>query len=118
MNEMYHMCPKYERAATLLGKRWTGLILRVLGQGPMSFSQIAKAIDRISDRVLAERLKELEMRGVVQRRVFPTTPVRVEYSLTRKGSDLQYVLDALQVWAEQWEGDEGSKFDQSSNFHS
>ncbi len=109
MNEhVYRMCPKYERAAAMLGKRWTGLILRVLGQGPMSFNQIAKTIERISDRVLAERLKELEMRGIVQRRVFPTSPVRVEYSLTRKGYDLQQVLDALQIWAERWEADEGT----------
>ncbi len=105
-NELYQMCPKYERAAALLGKRWSGLILRALCQGPMSFSQLAKTISRISDRVLAERLKELEARGMVKRCVVPTTPVRVEYRLTEKGQDLQTVLEALQQWADRWEAEE------------
>ncbi|WP_029214791.1 winged helix-turn-helix transcriptional regulator [Kallotenue papyrolyticum] len=102
----FHLCPKYERAVELLGKRWTGLILRVLANGTTSFSAIARAVDRLSDRVLSERLKELEQRGVVQRRVVPSTPVRVEYSLTEKGRDLQTVLDALQAWADRWESPE------------
>ncbi len=118
-DDLYQMCPRYERAAALLGKRWTGLILRVLGRGPMSFSQMAKVINRISDRVLAERLKELEGRGLVIRRVVPTTPVRVEYQLTEKGQALQPVLDALQLWADRWEAEEGIKIDQlSSKVHS
>jgi DNA-binding HxlR family transcriptional regulator len=98
-----HLCPKYERAVELLGKRWTGLILRVLAEGPTTFSRIARAVDKLSDRVLSERLKELEQRGVVQRRVDPSIPVRIEYSLTDKGRDLQAVLDALQTWADRWE---------------
>lgn len=103
-----HLCPKYERAVELLGKRWTGLILRVLAEGPTTFSRIARAVDKLSDRVLSERLKELERRGVVQRRVDPSIPVRIEYSLTDKGRDLQAVLDALQTWADRWESDEPS----------
>ena len=101
------MCPKYERAAALLDKRWSGLILRVLGQGPMSCSQITKTISRISDRVLAERLEVLEARGMVNRSIVPTTrTVRVEYRLTEKGQDLQTVLEALQQWADRWEAEE------------
>ena len=104
MNEkIVHMCPKYERAVELLGKRWTGLILRVLAEGPTSFSKIANTVTKLSDRVLSERLKELERRGVVRRHVDPTIPVRIEYSLTEKGRDLQQVLDALQLWADRWE---------------
>lgn len=102
----FHLCPKYERAVELLGKRWTGLILRVLVNGPTSFSGISRSVTKLSDRVLSERLKELEQRGVVQRRVVPSTPVRVEYSLTEKGYDLQAVLDALQAWADRWESPE------------
>lgn len=102
-NNDLHLCPKYERAVELLGKRWTGLILRVLGNGPTTFTKIAKTVDKLSDRVLSERLKELEQRGVVQRRVDPTIPVKIEYSLTEKGRDLQQVLDALQKWADRWE---------------
>jgi DNA-binding HxlR family transcriptional regulator len=107
-NNDVHLCPKYEKAVELLGKRWTGLILRVLGNGPTSFSKIAKTVDKLSDRVLSERLKELEQRGVVARRVDPTIPVKIEYSLTEKGRDLQRVLDALQQWADRWETGEPS----------
>ena len=104
-----HICPKYERAAELLGKRWTGLILRVLLDGPTSFSKIARTVTNLSDRVLSERLKDLERRGVVQRRVDPSIPVKIEYSLTTKGRDLQEVLDALQRWADRWECTETSE---------
>lgn len=101
----YHLCPKYERAVAVLGKRWTGLIVRVLQYEPRSFSQIARAVDGLSDRMLSERLKELEANGIVRRCVQPSTPVRVEYVLTDKGQDLQRVLDVLQNWADQWEAD-------------
>ncbi len=102
-DETFQLCPKYERAVKLLGKPWTGLILRVLGHGPSSFSKIARAVDKLSDRVLSERLKELEQRGVVERRVDPTIPVKITYSLTEKGRDLQRVLDELHAWADEWE---------------
>ncbi len=102
-SETFHLCPRYERAVKLLGKPWTGLILRVLGNGPSSFSRIARAVDKLSDRVLSERLKELEQRGVVERRVEATMPVKITYSLTEKGRDLQQVLDVLHAWADQWE---------------
>ncbi|MBV9790374.1 MAG: helix-turn-helix transcriptional regulator [Chloroflexi bacterium] len=108
-NDDLHLCPKYERAVELLGKRWTGLILRVLGNGPTTFTKIARTVDKLSDRVLSERLKELEQRGVVQRRVDPTIPVKIEYSLTDKGRDLQEVLDALQQWADRWECAEAAR---------
>lgn len=102
-HEIGHMCPKYEKAVEMLGKRWTGLILRVLTNGPTTFSKIASTVTKLSDRVLSERLKELERLGIVQRRVDPTIPVKIEYSLTEKGRDLQDVLDALQRWADRWE---------------
>lgn len=101
--EEFHLCPKYERAVKLLGKPWTGLILRVLGNGPTTFTRIARSVDRLSDRVLSERLKDLEKEGVVDRRVDATIPVKITYSLTEKGRDLQPVLDALHAWADRWE---------------
>jgi DNA-binding HxlR family transcriptional regulator len=117
-NDYSHLCPKYEKAVELLGKRWTGLILRVLGNGPTTFTKIARTVDKLSDRVLSERLKELEQRGVVLRRVDPTIPVRIEYSLTEKGRDLQAVLDALQQWADRWEtADAGSSETSSHTAH-
>jgi DNA-binding HxlR family transcriptional regulator len=102
-DELYHMCPKYERAVEILGKRWTGLILRVLGNGPTTFSKIARTVSKLSDRVLSERLKELERHGIVERHVDPSIPVKITYSLTEKGRDLQQVLDVLQAWADRWE---------------
>jgi DNA-binding HxlR family transcriptional regulator len=103
MSDDVHMCPKYERAAELLGKKWTSKIVRVLGSGPTSFTKLRKSVDKLQDRVLSERLKDLEKRGVVERRVIPTTPVKIEYALTEKGHELQRVLDALQAWADRWE---------------
>lgn len=96
------MCPKFENAFELLGKRWTGLIIRTLLSGKKRFSDIAEAIPNMSARMLTERFKELESQGIVIRRVYPETPVRIEYELTEKGRDLQEVMDQIQKWAEKW----------------
>lgn len=96
------LCPKFESAFSLLGKRWSGLIIRVLLDGPKRFSDISAMIPQLSDRVLAERFKELEAEGIIQRNVYPETPVRIEYQLTDKGKALKSVFDAVQAWAETW----------------
>lgn len=98
----FHLCPKYEKAFELLGKRWNGLIIKVLLDGPKRFSDISNLIPKLSDRVLAERFKELEEQGIVERNVYPETPVRIEYRLTRKGTALENVLREVQKWADQW----------------
>ena len=95
-------CPSFQHAVELLGKRWTALILRVLLAGPQRFSEIADQIEGVSDRMLSERLKEFESEGVIERRVFPETPVRIEYRLTEKGQALDAVLDAIANWSHQW----------------
>ncbi|NFD29217.1 transcriptional regulator [Clostridium botulinum] len=100
--EKYHMCPKFENAFELLGKRWTGLIIRTLLNGQKRFSDIAEAIPNMSARMLTERFKELEEEGIIIRKVYPETPVRIEYELTEKGLDLQAVMDEIQNWAEKW----------------
>jgi DNA-binding HxlR family transcriptional regulator len=112
----YHLCPKYERAVAVLGKRWTGLIVRVLQHEPLAFSQIARLVDGLSDRMLSERLKELEAHGIVQRYVYSSTPVRIEYTLTDKGRDLQRVLDVLQSWADRWDNDSQREPDTTMRF--
>lgn len=96
------MCPRYEAAAQLLGKKWTGMILRVLLDGPRRFSDFTRQIPDVSARLVAERLKELEEHGVVERKVLAERPVAVEYSLTDKGRDLTPVVEAIQQWAERW----------------
>ena len=102
------LCPAFHRAVELIGRRWTGAILRVLLDGAERFSDIAAAVPGLTDRMLSERLKELEAEGVVTRTVSPETPVRIEYRLTPKGRALGCVLDAIGAWAHAWsaEGDE------------
>ncbi|MDF2610532.1 MAG: putative transcriptional regulator [Lachnospiraceae bacterium] len=100
--EKFHMCPKFENAFELLGKRWTGLIIRTLLNGQKRFSEIAETIPHMSARMLTERFKELEKEGIVVRKVYPETPVRIEYELTDKGRELQAVMDEVQKWAEKW----------------
>src|SRR5918998_739042 len=82
-------CSLYHRAVELVGKRWTGAILSVLMDGPLRFSEIGQLVPDLSDRLLSERLKELETEGIVERHVIDETPVRVEYALTDKGRALE-----------------------------
>jgi DNA-binding HxlR family transcriptional regulator len=94
-------CSLYHRAIELVGKRWSGAILLVLMDGPLHFSGIRQLVPELSDRLLSERLKELEAEGIVERRVLEGSPVRVEYSLTAKGRALEPTLGALKEWAQQ-----------------
>ncbi len=98
-------CPNYHRAVELIGRRWTGAILRVLLSGATRFSDVTAAIPGLSDRLLSERLKELEAEGIVSRTVIPVTPVRIEYRLTEKGRALGDVVAAISAWAETWLAD-------------
>jgi len=100
--EKLHLCPKFEITFELLGKRWTGLIIRGLLNGPMRFKEISELIPNMSDRMLAERFKELEAAGILSRTVYPETPVRIEYELTPKGKDLEASMNELQCWADKW----------------
>lgn len=95
-------CPLYHQAVELIGKRWTGAIVSVLLDRPRRFSEIAQAVPQLSDRLLSERMKELEARGVVERTVIPGPPVRVEYGLTTMGRDLEPALAELKRWAHRW----------------
>lgn len=96
------MCPRYEAAVALLGKKWTGLLLRILMDGPKRFSDFKGQVPEVSDRLLSERLGELEAAGVVDRIVHDTKPVLIEYRLTEKGRALEPVIRAIQEWAEEW----------------
>ncbi|MDE3132391.1 MAG: helix-turn-helix transcriptional regulator [Acidobacteriota bacterium] len=95
-------CPYYHEAVELVGRRWTGAILRVLMDRPMRFSEIVQAVPELSDRLLSARMKELEARGIVERTVRPGPPVRVEYSLSAMGRELGPALDEIQEWAQRW----------------
>jgi DNA-binding HxlR family transcriptional regulator len=101
-DEIGAFCPRYHRAVELIGRRWTGAVIRVLLGGRARYHELRDAIPDISDRMLAERLRELEREGVIDRVVIPETPVRVEYDLTEKGRALEPVVRAISAWAERW----------------
>ncbi|MFD2640064.1 winged helix-turn-helix transcriptional regulator [Piscibacillus salipiscarius] len=96
-----NICPKFEKALSILNKRWTGLIVFQLLNGSQRFCNIESEIG-ISGRVLSERLKDLEKEGIVKRTVYDETPVRIEYSLTDKGLALEPVLSQIQNWSDNW----------------
>lgn len=95
-------CPKFHHAVELVGRRWTGAILRAMLAGNSRFSDIAATVPGLSDRLLSERLKELLAEGLIERCVGEESPSRVEYRLTRKGSELAPVIEALSGWADSW----------------
>ena len=99
------LCPRYHEAIELIGKRWTGSIVLVLLPGPLRFSQVSACVPELSDRLLSERMKELEARGIVARTVISGPPVRVEYRLTEMGHELQPALEELKGWARRWLAD-------------
>jgi DNA-binding HxlR family transcriptional regulator len=103
MND-HQLCPKFEAAFEILGKRWTGLIIHALHDGPKRFRDISEMIPGMSDRMLAERFKELEAAGLIYRHVYPETPVRIEYELSPKGKGLEPVMAAVQQWGDEWMG--------------
>ena len=94
------LCSKFHRASELIGRRWTGAILAVLLEtGPLRFRQIAHAVPDLSDRLLSERMRELEARGLVTR---TELDVGVEYALTEMGRDLDAAVGELRAWAQRW----------------
>ncbi|MFB3738395.1 MAG: winged helix-turn-helix transcriptional regulator [Candidatus Velamenicoccus archaeovorus] len=102
MEDLSPYCHHFHHAVGILARRWTPEILRALLSGLTRFSAFTAAIPGLSDRLLSERLKELEQEGIVVRTVIPSTPVRVEYHLTPKGQDLGQAMHAISAWAERW----------------
>src|SRR5437588_12458128 len=96
------LCERFHHASELIGRRWTGAIIYVLLRSRCRFATLREAIPDITDRMLSERLQELEDEGIVERTVVPDTPVRVEYALTKKGRELTTAFDAIGAWAEKW----------------
>lgn len=95
------ICPKFEKALSLLSQRWTALLIYQLLLGPQRFSEIQAAIG-ISGKVLSDRLKDLEHQALVKRVVIPETPVVIEYSLTEKGRSMEPILRTIEDWSQRW----------------
>src|SRR4051812_5611036 len=96
------LCKEFHNAIELIGRRWTGAIIYLLLRSRCRFATLRDAIPDITDRMLSERLQELEENGIVDRTVLPDPPVRVEYSLTAKGKALAAAMDAVGAWAHKW----------------
>ncbi|HJT16745.1 MAG TPA: helix-turn-helix domain-containing protein [Thermoanaerobaculia bacterium] len=96
------LCEQFHEAIELVGRKWTGAIVFLLLKGPARFSALREAIPDITDRMLSERLQELERAGILERNVHAETPVRIEYALTKKGRALADVFDAMVAWAHKW----------------
>lgn len=96
------LCTPFHHAIELIGRRWTGAIISLLLQSRCRFADLRDAIPEITDRMLSERLQELEAEEIVERTVIPETPVRVEYALTKKGRALAAALEAIGDWAHKW----------------
>lgn len=102
LDEDCKLCPKFTRTFMILGKKWNGLIIEVLlKNGNMRFKDIASSIAQCSDRVLCERLKELEDEQIVIRNTYEGSS-RVDYSLTERGQELRPVMEAVHAWSDKW----------------
>jgi DNA-binding HxlR family transcriptional regulator len=101
-------CPVFHAAVELIGRRWSGAIIRSLLAGSVRFGDILAGIPGLSDRLLSERLRELEATGIVNRTVYPEIPVRIEYTLTEKGRELEQIIGAIDGWAGRWAGEPAS----------
>jgi DNA-binding HxlR family transcriptional regulator len=95
-------CPMFQDAVELIGRRWSGAIVRALLTGSTRFGEVLARVPGLSDRLLSERLRELEAAGVVKRTVYPEVPVRIEYELTEKGLELEEIVGAISDWADKW----------------
>lgn len=92
----YTLCPKFEKAFSILGKKWNGLIIDVLLQErEQRFVDLAKKIPMLSDRVLTERLRELENEEMIEKN-------NNMYQLTEKGMALEIVLESVKDWSHDW----------------
>ena len=99
------VCPDFHAAVELVGKRWTGAILWALVSKPHYFADLCDAVPGVSERMLSERLRELESEGLVERSVHSTAPPRVSYALTEKGAALEPALREMRDWARAWKQD-------------
>ena len=94
-----HLCPRFQAAMDVLSRPWNGLIMATLDrEGTMRFSALRERLHAMGDRMLALRLRELESRGLIARRVTPGPPVRVDYALTEAGLGFRAIVAALSEW--------------------
>ena len=86
----------------LIGQRWNSGILLALGRGATRFTEILASVEGISDRMLSKRLRELQIAGLVERSIIPSTPVQVRYGLSERGRSLLAAIQPLVAWGHTW----------------
>ena len=91
-------CRTFQTAIDILSSRWNALILNVLQDGPLRFSELSERAKGPGDKMLSARLKALEARGLLTREVHPGPPVRVSYELTRSGREFGNLAQAIERW--------------------
>lgn len=91
-----------EKTLHVIGGKWAFLVLRELFGGTRRFGELQRLIPAVSPRALTSTLRHLEEQGVLERHVFPTVPVTVQYSLTPKGEDLHQMIKEMKLWAAKW----------------
>lgn len=96
-------CRRFQSSLELIGKRWSSAILLAVYQGATRFSEITQHVDGLSDRMLAQRAKELEHSGLLRREVIATMPVQIRYELTDRGDDLMRSLQPIVEWGQRWD---------------
>lgn len=97
------LCTKFITTFDLLGRKWNGLIIKsLLNNGVMRFKDLAKMVEKCSDRVLVERLKELEAAGIINRLTYEDSAL-IEYSLTEKGEGMRHMMEEIHEWANEWQ---------------
>lgn len=97
------VCPRFHAAVELIGRRWAGAILFSLLEGPRYYRELGATVPGVSDRLLSQRLRELEEERLVQRCVHEGPPARVSYALSDSGRDLEPAIRELHEWAKRWE---------------
>ncbi|MCC6812039.1 MAG: helix-turn-helix transcriptional regulator [Deltaproteobacteria bacterium] len=100
MSLTHEACPAVREVLNRVGDKWSVFVVRLLGNGPMRFSELKRAIEGISQRMLTLTLRGLERDGLITRTVFPTIPPRVDYELTKLGRTLLEPVMRLAKWAE------------------
>ncbi|QUI24099.1 helix-turn-helix transcriptional regulator [Vallitalea pronyensis] len=91
-----------EKALSVLGGKWTFLIIRDLFCGKRRFGELRRSLCGISPKTLSLRLKELETKGIIERTAYPTIPPTVEYALTEKGKSLKKIIKEMKLWGANW----------------
>src|SRR3954447_26032903 len=96
--EIKHICTNFHKTIEFIGKRWMGSVIFSLLEGPKRYHEIISSIPGISDRLLTERLRDLESEGLIEKRVIATSPKKVVYELTPAGKELEEVIQVLMKW--------------------